>query len=98
MRQTTFTEPRVGHISAESDTGLSTRTAQMRVLVQELGVTRQQAHALIKAYELDVANCHRIGNDTRRTDADFLAWVMCQQPGGRKPKVTRDHRLRLTPA
>lgn len=32
---------------------LSTRTQQMRYLVAELGVTRQQAHRLIKAYELD---------------------------------------------
>lgn len=45
--------PRVEHISAESD--LSTRTQQMRFLVAELGITRQQAHRLIKAYEADLA-------------------------------------------
>ncbi|MDR7253755.1 hypothetical protein J2X46_002745 [Nocardioides sp. BE266] len=33
---------------------LSTRTQQMRFLVAELGVTRQQAHRLLVAYEKDL--------------------------------------------
>lgn len=49
-----FPEPRVEHISAESVTELSTRTAQMRYLTSRLPISRPQAHALIKAYELDL--------------------------------------------
>jgi hypothetical protein len=68
------TEPRVERISAESDTALSTRTQQMRFLVAELGITRPQAHSLIKAYELDQ-------RDARRRDAhefvreEFGPWL-----------------------
>ena len=91
------TEPRVEHISAESDTALSTRTQQMRFLVAELGITRQQAHRLIKAYEADLrdaANADRLGNDTGRSDADFLDWLLRQAPGGRKRSVCkRDWRV-----
>lgn len=75
------TEPRVEQISAERDTDLSTRTKQMRHLVQTCGVTRPQAHALIKAYEADLADARRIGNTGRRSDLDFLAWLMTVKPG-----------------
>lgn len=50
--QVDTTEPRVEQISAARDR-LATRTQQMRFLVAELGITRPQAHRLIKAYELD---------------------------------------------
>jgi hypothetical protein len=64
----------------------------MRFLVAELGITRPQAHRLIRAYELDMrdaANIERIGNDTGRSDSDFLDWLMRQAPGGRRRAVTK---------
>lgn len=88
-------EPRVEQISAERVTDLSTRTKQMRFLVAELGITRQQAHRLIKAYEADLrdeANTERIGNDTGRSDVDFLDWLMRQSPGQRS-RPTRKWRV-----
>lgn len=86
------TEPRVEQISAERITDLSTRTKQMRFLVAELGVTRPQAHRLIKAYEADLrdaADVERIGNDSGRSDTDFMSWLMAQTPGGKKPSVRK---------
>lgn len=86
------TEPRVEQISAERDTDLSTRTQQMRFLVAELGITRPQAHRLIKAYEADLrdeANAARIGNDTGRSDLAFIDWVMRQAPGQRSRPVRK---------
>lgn len=85
--RTATSEPRVEQISAERVTDLSTRTQQMRYLVQELGVTRPQAHALLKAYEKDLTDVVRIGNDTQRSDDAFIDWLMRQVPGGRKPSV-----------
>jgi len=87
-----YTEPRVEQISAERVTDLSTRTQQMRFLVAELGITRSQAHRLLKAYEADLrdeAEVERIGNDTGRSDLDFLDWLMRQSPGGRRPPVRK---------
>lgn len=80
---------RVEHISAVSDTDLTTRTKQMRFLVAELGITRPQAHALLRAYAADQSDAARIGNDTGRSDLDFLAWLMTQQPGGRVRSVKK---------
>ena len=85
---TDTTEPRVEQISAASDTALATRTQQMRYLVAQLGVTRPQAHALIKAYEADLAAAQRIGNDTGRSDEEFLAWLMRQAPGPGRQRST----------
>lgn len=61
------TEPGVEHINTASTTELATRKQQMRFLVAELGITRPQAHRLIKAYELDL-------RDARNRDArEFVA-------------------------
>lgn len=57
--QSTSPEPRVEHISAESVTELSTRTAQMRFLTDRLPISRPQAHALIRAYELDLRDAKK---------------------------------------
>lgn len=81
-------EPRVEQISAASDTELATRTQQMRYLVCTLGVTRPQAHALIKAYEADVAAAKRIGNSSPSlSDHAYLDRLMRQAPG---PRVVRN--------
>lgn len=82
-------EPRVEHISAVSDTDLTTRTQQMRYLVAELGITRPQAHALLRAYAADQSDAARIGNDTGRSDLDFLDWLLRQAPGGRVRSVKK---------
>lgn len=61
------TEPGVEHINTASTSELATRKQQMRFLVGHLGVTRPQAAALIRAYELDL-------RDARRRDAEeFIA-------------------------
>lgn len=70
----TTTEPGVEHINTASNTELATRKQQMRFLVAHLGVTRPQAAALIRAYELDQ-------RDARRRDArefvreEFGPWM-----------------------
>lgn len=58
-RATTTPEPRVEHISAANVTELATRTAQMRYLTSRLPITRPQAHALIRAYELDLRDAKK---------------------------------------
>lgn len=74
-------EPRVEQISAESDTDLSTRTGQMRYLVRGLGVTRRQAHALLRAYALDQRD-----RQARHASAEeFGAWLRSNY----WPSVTR---------
>lgn len=86
---TDTTEPRVEQISAARETDLATRTQQMRYLVCTLGITRPQAHALIKAYEADLAAAERIGNDTARSDAAFIDWLMRQAPGPGRQRAVR---------
>lgn len=67
-------EPRVEHISAVSDTDLTTRTKQMRFLVAELGITRPQAHRLIVAYEADLRDA--LNRDAREASAEeFHGWL-----------------------
>ena len=67
------TELGVEHINTASNTELATRKQQMRFLIAHLGITRPQAAALIRAYELDQ-------RDERRNDArsaareEFRAW------------------------
>lgn len=62
------TEPRVEQISAESDTELSTRTQQMRFLCERLGVSRRQAHHLLREYDRE--------RDAKRASADeFGRWL-----------------------
>ena len=63
-------EPRVEQISAEKDTDFSTRTGQMRYLVRELGISRPQAHALIRAYILD----QRDADARSAAREEFSAW------------------------
>lgn len=79
----TSSMPRVEQISAESD--LSTRTQQMRFLVAELGVTRQQAHRLIVAYEKDLRDAVLEADREQR----FFDWLMRQSPGGRRRTVCK---------
>lgn len=103
--------PRVEHISAESD--LSTRTKQMRFLVAELGISRQQAHRLIKAYELDLrdaaaakaahAEARRAGgfDDARQVAREaFKAWFSRRGDiiGLRSPVRAADPRWRTVSA
>ncbi|MFJ9313764.1 hypothetical protein ACIRN4_06185 [Pimelobacter simplex] len=70
-RRACTSEPRVEQISAESDTDLSTRTGQVRYLVRGLGISRRQAHALLRAYELDQRD-----RQARQASADeFGNWL-----------------------
>lgn len=97
----TATEPRVEQISAESDTELSTRTQQMRFLVENslrlLGkqLTRRGAHALLRSWELDLADerreqafRERLGNDEHLPREVFLRYLMAA-PDYRKPHIRK---------
>lgn len=68
------TEPRVEQISAERDADLSTRTAQMRWLVGQLGITRPQAHRLIVAYQHDQHDA-RMADASRFVREEFGPWL-----------------------
>lgn len=68
------TEPGVEHINTASTTELATRKQQMRFLVAHLGVTRPQAAALIRAYELDLRDArHRDAREFVRLE--FGGWL-----------------------
>lgn len=67
----------------------------MSFLRTELGITGAQAHALFVAYERDVADARRIGNDTERSDLEFIDWLMRQAPGGRRVAI-RKHEWRVS--
>ncbi len=82
----------VAHTSGERVTDLSTKSGQERYLVDELGVTYPQAKALLTAYAADLADADRLGNDTGRSDSDFLDWLMRQSPGQR-PRSIRKWRV-----
>lgn len=90
------TEPRVEQISAVSDTDLTTRTQQMRYLVQTCGVTRRQAHALIKAYEADMERPLVTARRTYR--AHFIDWLMRQAPGPGLQRGVLKHEWRTASA
>lgn len=77
------------HITEDRDADLSTRNGQRRYLCAELGVSQREARILIAAYERDVADAHRIGNDTARSDASFIDWLMRQAPSQRARSVRR---------
>lgn len=68
---------------------LTTTNGQKAYLMSGLGLTRPQAARMLKAYAADVADAVRVGNDTHRSDADFLQWLMSQAPGGRSRSVRR---------
>lgn len=87
-----ITEPPGEQITGEREADLSTKSGQERYLVHELGVTYPQAKALLKAYAADLADADRLGNDTGRSDADFLDWLMRQSPGER-PRAIRKWRV-----
>lgn len=89
---TAMTEPPGEHITGARVTDLATKSGQERYLVRELGVTYPQAKALIRAFEADRADVARIGNDTGRSDADFLSWLMRQSPSQRS-RPTRKWRV-----
>lgn len=93
MRPAVVTEPRVEQVSAESDTELSTRTQQMRYLVRELGVSRAEAHALIRAFVRDMER--PLVTSAASYSRDFLSWLMRQAPGGRRVAI-RKHEWRVS--
>lgn len=72
------------HITEGRAADLSTRNGQRRYLCAELGVGQREARLLIAAYERDVADAQRIGNDAARSDASFLDWLMRQAPTERR--------------
>lgn len=84
-------EPSAGY-SRDRIPDLSTKQGQKRYLMDGLGVSGPQAKALVKAYERDVADARRVGNDTDRSDASFIDWLMRQSPSQRT-RQCRKYRL-----
>lgn len=72
-------EPLPGIQAGGSHRPLTTKREAIRQLMG-LGITGPQAQHLYRAYEADVADAVRIGNDTGRSDTAFLAWLMEQPP------------------
>lgn len=93
MRPPTATELCGEQITAESDTDLSTRNGQFRYLMRELGVSRAEAHALIRAFVRDMER--PLVTSAASYSRDFLSWLMSQTPGGRKPSI-RKHEWRVS--
>lgn len=88
---TATTELTLEHIEREGDTGPSSQRKRLRLVVDVLGVTRCEAKARLAAYEREraLANARRIGNDTHRSDADFIHWLMRQAPTSRNRPVLK---------
>lgn len=84
-------EPLPGY-QAGGRTAPTSKREAFRILRAELGVTGPQARALYIAYERDVADALRIGNDTNRSDASFIDWLMRQAPAQR-PRSRRRWRI-----
>ena len=62
---------------------LTTHKARLNFMVDTCGLTYPEAHKVIRAFEKDCADARRIGNDTARSDDDFIGWLMSQGPGPR---------------
>lgn len=75
-------EPLPGY-QAGGRTAPTSKREAFRLLRADLGITGAQAHALYAAYARDVADAIRIGNNTPRSDSDFLDWLMRQSPAER---------------
>lgn len=89
MTPVTISEPLPGTNGLEGDTAPSLSIAKSR-LMKECGLTSTEARRWVVAFKRDIDNAVRIGNDTpRMSDDDFIAWVMRQLPGGRRPSVTK---------
>ena len=79
--------------------GVSAPTSKreaIRLLRADLGITGAQANRLYSAYLVDVADAQRIGNDTGRSDEEFLAWLMRQAPGPGRQRSVLHHGWRVT--
>lgn len=74
-------------MQAGGRTAPTSKREALRHLRTELHVTGAQAHALFVAYERDVADARRIGNDSGRSDAAFVDWLMRQAPSQRARSV-----------
>ncbi|WP_235738953.1 hypothetical protein [Nocardioides alcanivorans] len=70
---------------------LETRNGQRRFLCAELRIDQREARRLIAAYEADIADAVRIGNDTARSDFDFLDWLIRQAPGPKRNRSVIKH-------
>lgn len=92
----TISTPSGERITAGHD--LETRNGQRRYLCAHLGVDQRQARLLIKAYEADLADARRIGNTGRRSDLDFLAWLMRQAPGPKRNRAVLKHKWKVASA
>lgn len=90
----TLSTPSGERITAGHD--LETRNGQRRYLCAELGIGQREARLMIAAYEADVADALRIGNDTARSDADFLDWLMRQAPGPGRQRGVLKHKWKVT--
>lgn len=85
----TPTETAAGHDRQVTASEVTSKREAFRTLRAELGITGAQAHRLYVAYEADIADAHRIGNTTARSDASFLSWLMSQAPGHRNRPVRK---------
>lgn len=81
-------EPLPGY-QAGGRTAPTPKREAIRYLRAELGITGAQAHALVIAYERDVADAVRVGNCTSRSDASFIDWLMRQSPSQRARKCRK---------
>lgn len=75
---------------------LESRNGQRRYLCAELGIGQREARLMIAAFEADVADAKRIGNDTGRSDTAFLAWLMSQAPGPGRQRSVLHHGWKVT--
>lgn len=87
--RTSCAEPGAGAYQAVRDTDLTTKRGQQ---IDRLGLTRNEARRLVAAYQRDLADARRIGNSTRRSDADFIDWLMRQSPAQR-PRSIRKYQI-----
>ena len=92
----TLTRPTLSGERITAGHDLETRNGQRRYLCAELGIGQREARLMIAAYEADVADAQRIGNDTARSDEEFIDWLMRQAPGGRRPRATPRSEWRVT--
>lgn len=86
------TETAAGHNRQVRDTALTSKREAIDYLRAQLNITGVQANRLYSAYQRDLADAIRIGNNTRPDDTDFIAWLMQQTPSARRP-TTRQWRL-----
>lgn len=93
---TDTTETAAGHNRQVIETAITPKREAIRLLRADLNITGAQANRLYSAYLADVADAQRIGNDTARSDEEFLSWLMRQAPGPGRQRSTLKHGWKVT--